>query len=550
MVGCRQRSHRELIMAEDPFKAMNLSRREYLSKFGQSVIDSPNSNISDREDALVVKEGLANQRGREAQQQFYDVAPNAREAFLEDNAVISASPQFGQVQGYMGEVRRGPTYADNVLRKNVASNLPAAYRGRFEELVDSGIGVNEARTQVELEKDDEDLSLDLIDAGIHPDEVEKLRNPETGIIDQKQARWMKSQKSRETTSRGESPAIKAMKDELEYQRGRMADAVKRNADLPPAPGDDPDYDDALQQVRVLGEQMSAYRRGIFSPPVEEKIDTTTDWAAADAAEVGLRGAGIAGAATKPADNVGMLKVETDPVRIDSSLRSGKLSEEESQAAIDRLKELANTPDETLTIKRDEEKRKAIAALAKEAEDRKTVDTVVREELNPAWDEAKAEMAKKVSEFARKSGKSEQQIYNSIAAGEGLTNEPYMTAKEGGARVAPEYSILGGPLADAENEHLKRATARWYLENYKTAPIRSAVGMLFGYYSVPTNARVLKELALERRSAGIEAALPEDKEPILPGASKGPIIPSHTSEDDEVRSKAAALVAKLKAEGKL
>jgi len=163
-------------MAEDPFKAMNLSRREYLSKFGQSVIDSPNSNISDREDALVVKEGLANQRGREAQQQFYDVAPNAREAFLEDNAVISASPQFGQVQGYMGEVRRGPTYADNVLRKSVASSLPAAYRGRFEELVDAGAGVNEARTQVELEKDDEDLGLSLIDAGIHPavDEIAEV----------------------------------------------------------------------------------------------------------------------------------------------------------------------------------------------------------------------------------------------------------------------------------------------------------------------------------------------------------------------------------------
>lgn len=264
-------------MAEDPFKAMNLSRREYLSKYGQSVIDSPNSNISDREDALVVKEGLANQRGREAQQQFYDVAPSAREAFLEDNAVISASPQFGQVQGYMGEVRRGPTYADNVLRKSIASNLPAAYRGRFEELVDAGAGVNEARTQVELEKDDEDLGLSLIDAGIHPDEVEKLRNPETGIIDQKQARWMKSQKSRETTSRGEPPAIKAMKEEYDYLAARAKRIVDtKYLGIAPGVGEDAAYDAAVADMESLGQQMSAARRSIFSPRAGPKIAGNID----------------------------------------------------------------------------------------------------------------------------------------------------------------------------------------------------------------------------------------------------------------------------------
>ena len=285
-------------MAEDPFKAMNLSRREYLSKYGQSVIDSPNSNISDREDALVVKEGLANQRGREAQQQFYDVAPSAREAFLEDNAVISASPQFGQVQGYMGEVRRGPTYADNVLRKSIASNLPAAYRGRFDELVDSGIGVNEARTQVELEKGDEDLGLSLIDAGIHPDEVEKLRNPETGIIDQKQARWMKSQKSRETTSRGESPAIKAMKDSYEILRQTAKD-IEGEYGRPDA-GTNPEYDDTVARMASLRQRILAANDSVFNPPSGATVDTTTDYAAADAAEVGLQGAAAPVVAAPPA----------------------------------------------------------------------------------------------------------------------------------------------------------------------------------------------------------------------------------------------------------
>lgn len=533
-------------MAEDPFKAMNLSRREYLSKYGQSVIDSPNSNISDREDALVVKEGLANQRGREAQQQFYDVAPSAREAFLEDNAVISASPQFGQVQNYMGEARRGPTYSDNVLRKSIAVRVPAYLRGEFESRVDAGEGVNEVFADLEIKDEDRKLRLSGIQAGIAPEEMDKYRDPETGLHNEEAISYAISQRGKKDTS----PVLKAMSDELEYQRSRMADAVKRNADLPPAPGDDPDYDDALQQVRTLGARMSAARSSIFNPPAEAVVDTSTDWAAADAAEVGLRGDPTQRAVNPAASNLGMLKAETDPVRIDSALRSGELSEEESQAAIDRLKELAGTPDETLTVKRDEEKRKAIAALAKEAEDRKTVDKVVREELNPAWDMAKAEMVKKVSEFAKKSGKSEQQIYNSIAAGEGLVDEPYMTAKEGGARVPPEYTVLGGPFADAESEHLKRATGRWYLENYKTAPIRSVVDTLLGYYLVPTNARVLKELALERRSSNIEAALPDDKEPILPGASKGPTNPATTPEDDEVRAKAAALVAKLKAEGKL
>lgn len=419
-------------MAEDPFKAMNLSRREYLSKYGQSVIDSPNSNISDREDALVVKEGLANQRGREAQQQFYDVAPSAREAFLEDNAVISASPQFGQVQGYMGEVRRGPTYADNVLRKSIASNLPAAYRGRFEELVDAGAGVNEARTQVELEKDDEDLGLSLIDAGIHPDEVEKLRNPETGIIDQKQARWMKSQKSRETTSRGESPAIKAMKDELEYQRGRMADAVKRNADLPPAPGDDPDYDDALQQVRVLGQQMSAYRRGIFSPPVKEKIDTTADWAAADAAEVGLQGvpfdparplkenlakAAGGGEVFPDQPKPPLVSGATTPQEYLTRIKAKGISQAERVAAYEQFK----SDFESGKI-RPSPHLKGSEAIAEGIRTGRMVEEAaeevefapVKEGYDMAWTEAKKTVMEDIDKFAKSIGLDSQQVINSIA----------------------------------------------------------------------------------------------------------------------------------------
>ena len=420
-------------MAEDPFKAMNLSRREYLSKFGQSVIDSPNSNISDREDALVVKEGLSNQRGREAQQQFYDVAPNAREAFLEDNAVISASPQFGQVQGYMGEVRRGPTYADNVLRKSIASNLPAAYRGRFEELVDAGAGVNEARTQVELEKDDEDLGLSLIDAGIHPDEVEKLRNPETGIIDQKQARWMKSQKSRETTSRGESPAIKAMKEEYDYLAARAKRIVDtKYLGIAPGVGEDAAYDAAVADMESLGQQMSAARRSIFSPPSRDTVDTTTDWAAADAAEVGLQGvpfdparplkenlakAAGGGEVFPDQPKPPLVSGATAPQEYLTRIKAKGISQAERVAAYEQFK----SDFESGKI-RPSPHLKGSEAIAEGIRTGRMVEEAaeevefapVKEGYDMAWTEAKKTVMEDIDKFAKSIGLDSQQVINSIA----------------------------------------------------------------------------------------------------------------------------------------
>ena len=419
-------------MAEDPFKAMNLSRREYLSKYGQSVIDSPNSNISDREDALVVKEGLSNQRGREAQQQFYDVAPNAREAFLEDNAVISASPQFGQVQGYMGEVRRGPTYADNVLRKSIAAQVPAYLRGEYNARVDAGEGVNEVFADLEIKDEDRNLRLKGISAGISPVEMDKFRNPETGLHDVEAVQYEISQRKR-TPASGTSPQMKAMEDEYEFLRQSVKDMKEEYGGLAPPTGENPEYDAAVLQMRGLGARMSAARSSVFNPPVKEKIDTTADWAAADAAEVGLAGtlfspenslkqnlAKAAGGGVFPeltvADEKKLIASNVDNLGgLSGLMRNPKISIESKREVLDRLKELVPVakPPVNSTYSEVAMFREANKKLLEDAE-AEVLSNPTRVEWGKAWSEVKGGFSDAVSKMSKDLGVDESVVIASVS----------------------------------------------------------------------------------------------------------------------------------------
>ena len=457
-------------MPADPFKDMNLSRREYLSKFGQSVIDSPGANISDKEDALIVQEGLANQRGREAQQQFYNVAPNAREAFLEDNAVISASPQFGQVQGYMGEVRRGPTYADRVLRNSIASKVPAYLRSEFNARVDEGENVNDVYADLEIKDEDRNLRFKGIEAGIAPEELDKFRDPETGLHDPEKVQFAIAQRGRTSTSR--SAPLEAMEANYKMLRQAVEDMVAANAGLAIDPEDNPEYGKAVAQMRALGKQIFDARTSVYAPAVPA--------APAGVMPPGTAPASVGGAAVPaPAASAPAVAVDdprslreklagdatvfpapevkpplvpgvTAPQEYLARIKSKGISQAERVAAYEQFKndvEKGNLrPPPNATIGEALAARKDRERMLEEA--RVEVDLApVRQQYEAAWSEAKSTLEKEIEGFARELGVEKEQVLNSLKTGERVTVEEPAEG-EWGMRGRKE------PVANLLAEYLK------------------------------------------------------------------------------------------------
>jgi hypothetical protein len=511
-------------MAEDPFKAMNLSRREYLSKFGQSVIDSPNSNISDREDALVVKEGLSNQRGREAQQQFYDVAPNAREAFLEDNAVISASPQFGQVQGYMGEVRRGPTYADNVLRKSIASRVPAYLRGEYNARVDAGEGVNEVFADLEIKDEDRNLRLKGIEAGIAPADMDKFRNPETGLHDVEAVQYEIAQRKR-TPASGTSPQMKAMEDEYEFLRQSVKDMKDEYGGLAPPTGENPEYDAAVLQMRGLGARMSAYRRGVFSPPSEEVATPPAGTAPASVAGAEVvaptvsvddprslreKLAGEAPMFPAPEVKPPLMPGSTAPQEYVTRIKASA-TQPERIAAFEQFKKdyeegkLPTDPNDTMGEAL--QKRSRARALLDEAQ-REIEFAPVRDEYNKEWEAAKGMLEADIQNFARTLGVDPRQVINSLAANEKIRVESGETLSE----PEPVWSLLERYLKENKRSLSDEVPN---LQPFAKSEFADQLGMGFFSSGAKTWGDVLDAYASGAKAPAVEGSPKIKKITILP-----------------------------------
>ena len=348
---------------------------------------------------------------------------------------------------------------------------------------------------------------------------------EVGLQGAEAVKYEIANRSKKTASRA-SPQMDAMKDELEYQRGRMADAVKRNADLPPAPGDDPDYDDALQQVRVLGQQMSAYRRGIFSPRAEVAVDTTTDWAAADAAEVGLQGVAAPLTTVVPGMKGGPVATpQSEKELVELVLDQGtgfdlleKVVSEDGQpvaakkAALKKLEQLSKEePPESADIDDVKAYERSIDRLKKAAEDGISF-APIREKYDKAWSAEKSKIETYLDGFAKDVGVSRQAAINSLRKEGGfkgfgspwtLRFANYLREKLQGVRGTkiPADKVLSMPapglLPFANSEHAKRLGVDGFLGK----GINDALGLTG--VGVPTMEDVLQKY-LEEKGGSIAA----------------------------------------------
>ncbi len=112
-------------------------------------------------------------------------------------------------------------------------------------------------------------------------------------------------------------------------------------------------------------------------------------------------------------------------------------------------------------------------------------------VNPAWTEAKSQIASKVEDYAKKIGVSPDNIYNSI-----LKNKYVYSPKLGRISLAEE--ILGKDMASQPNELVTDAVNKLEAVEAKDSPYRTFFKQILGEFGERTNAGVLRALAEEKR----------------------------------------------------
>lgn len=112
-------------------------------------------------------------------------------------------------------------------------------------------------------------------------------------------------------------------------------------------------------------------------------------------------------------------------------------------------------------------------------------------VNPAWTEAKSQIASKVEDYAKKIGVSPDNIYNSI-----LKNKYVYNPKLGRISLAEE--ILGKDIASQPNELVTDAVNKLEAVEAKDSPYRTFFKQMLGEFGERTNAGVLRALAEEKR----------------------------------------------------
>jgi len=174
------------------------------------------------------------------------------------------------------------------------------------------------------------------------------------------------------------------------------------------------------------------------------------------------------------------------------IKHPNVSLDQKREAFKALEKLAESPppradlDLNEAISRKETIQETLAS-AKEAIDRQDY---INNYLNPAWTKAKAEIAKKVEDYAKKLGVLPENIYNTI-----LKNEYIYNPKKGS--ISLDEEILGKD-ASKTNTIVSDAIKGLKEVESKSSPYRTALKQVLGEFGGRTNAGVLRALAEEKR----------------------------------------------------
>ena len=242
----------------DALSRMGLSRRPELEffKFPKGMANDPSYSQEFRADLrqdqdiqrqqkildMQDREIAQQERAQRAVNQFTRQDPNTRQQFLEENANIALSPQFGNVSRYQEN-----NMAARTLAPSMAKKLPPAAARRFYENIDQGFGANEAFEEARDFLDQESLRERLYGTGADDDEISKafptgrLSAPEIARFETKRKMAM-----------GQDPETDALSKYYSILRGQ----VRQQMDTTGAA--DPDLEAEMESTgMVLRERLKA-----------------------------------------------------------------------------------------------------------------------------------------------------------------------------------------------------------------------------------------------------------------------------------------------------
>jgi len=499
----------------------------------QAALDEEAAIAEER--ASLEDQRIAREREREAEaaaDEFTRIKePSAREKFFDENeATMVGSRRYNA----LAEMRqRQPSFADNVLAKNLANKIDDPdERNVFLGAVAKGAGTLAAREEADRFRIRRQQAGRLGEAGYSPDEVDEIlakgvddarvnyhiaqrkegsmfpKDPQAQALE-KRYRILKDKAAIEDKNMGVTPETEA---ELLRVFNLLDGKYKAIAEPPAA---------AAPIVPVGTGTVLRPKAGAATPPqgFKEVMAAGAPQAAPPPSELPAEEAPVTDKPEPFPESAAPPHVSLD------NLGKKDLSDEDFSAAVGRFREYASAPTGMETYSQWMLRQKDVESKIKDAEGMRAEQKVVRQEVLPAWDTAKKDMESRVAAFSKKVNIPERVIYNTIAAGQSLTenDDPRSQASDPSSIFT---SILGTDV-EKRNPHLEKPVRKWDNQTFQAKPVQAFYRGLFGEFDVPTNSKVLQALAQEKamgapRTAAVVApelpkvSTPEEAAKLSPG----------------------------------
>ena len=500
----------------DPLTRLGISRRPAYelfgtpdtSKFGwsdatrQAVVEdqamADEAMAAEEERAALEDRRIAREREREAEGLADQITrmrnPSAREKFFDQNeAALTGSRRYNQ----LAEIRqRAPSYSDGVLANNLASKIDDPdERNVFLDAVSQGLGTLAAREEADRFRLRRGGMAALTKVGVPPKEAlrivdEEGYSPETINYHISQA---------EKSSTGGGDPVSALTKHV----GILRDRLKYELDNTDAPNPE-----TVEKLRLLESALEREYEKVYSPPTSPVL-TQQPPPPADSVEAqqpvsgfkNVMAAGTPQAVTPSEKTPASDKPEPFPESAApphaslGNLGKKDLSDEDFTAAVGRFREYASAPTGMETYSQWMLRQKDVESKIRDAEEMRSEQKTVRQEVLPAWDAAKKDMESRVAAFSKKSNIPERVIYNTIAAGQSLTEnaDPRSQASD----PSSVFTVILGTDTERRNPHLEKPVQKWDNQTFQAKPIQAFYRGLFGEFDVPTNSKVLQALAQEK-----------------------------------------------------
>lgn len=501
----------------------------------QAALDEEAAIAEER--AALEDQRIAREREREAEavaDEFTRIKePSAREKFFDENeATMTGSKRYNA----LAEMRqRQPSFADNVLAKNLANKIDDPdERNEFLQAVARGEGTFAAKDRSDRFRMRRGAVAALTKAGVHPTEANRIADEEgyspevinyhvaqqeneSSFPKDRQAQALeKRYRVLKDRARTEESRNGSVSDETEVEMLRVSllldEKYKAIAEPPAA---------AAPIVPVGTGTVLRPKAGAATPPqgFKEVMAAGAPQAAPPPSELPAEEAPVTDKPEPFPESAAPPHVSLD------NLGKKDLSDEDFSAAVGRFREYASAPTGMETYSQWMLRQKDVESKIKDAEGMRAEQKVVRQEVLPAWDTAKKDMESRVAAFSKKVNIPERVIYNTIAAGQSLTenDDPRSQASDPSSIFT---SILGTDV-EKRNPHLEKPVRKWDNQTFQAKPVQAFYRGLFGEFDVPTNSKVLQALAQEKamgapRTAAVVApelpkvSTPEEAAKLSPG----------------------------------